>query len=392
MPPRPPLGPPPEPEAIAHSLRLIELIRKEIAQAGGRLPFDRYMELVLYAPGLGYYSAGSHKFGGSGDFVTAPELTPLFGQSLAQQIKQVFDLIGGGELLEFGGGSGRLAADILEELARLHALPTRYLILETSPDLRQRQRDAIAALPRSLADLIRWIDAPPADGFRGMIIANEVVDAMPVHRFRIGSDGLKEGFVAWRDDRFEMIWDNAESLELREAVAAVQKSRELPEGYESEINLRAAPWLREIGGELEAGAILLVDYGEPRSHYYAPQRNGGSLLCHYRHQAHDDPFVYPGLQDITADVDFTALAEAATDGLKLAGYTTQALFLLGCGLDQLTSDRLAKAPEQTLETLQAVKRLTLPNLMGERFKALALTKGIEEPPLGFRLRDLQERL
>jgi SAM-dependent MidA family methyltransferase len=383
--------PQPAPEALAHSQALLAVIRRELQERGGRMPFDRYMELALYAPGLGYYTAGARKFGAAGDFVTAPEISPLFGRCLARQAQQVFQALGGGELLEFGAGTGRLAADLLAELERLGSLPERYRIVDLSPDLRERQRATLAAEVPHLLERVVWLDGFPEPGFRGVVVANELLDAMPVHRFRIDAEGIREQLVGWEGERLVSGWDSPRSPGLESAVARLRLAPTEP--YESEINLRAAPWLLELSRVLAAGAVLLIDYGYPRSEYYHPQRTAGTLMCHYRHRAHSDPLLYPGLQDITAHVDFTALAEAGqAAGLGVSGFTTQAHFLLACGLDRMVADSDPNDTRAHLALVQGVKRLTLPSEMGERFKVLALSRGVDLPLLGFGGRDLRDRL
>jgi SAM-dependent MidA family methyltransferase len=384
----------PTTEAQEHSLRLVRQIRDEMERQDGRLGFDRFMELALYAPGLGYYTAGARKFGEAGDFVTAPEISPLFARCLARQCRELLDRLGGGEILEFGAGSGALAADLLLELEILEFLPKRYLILEISPDLKERQRETLEAQAPHLLERVIWLDHMPEQGFRGVVVANEVLDAMPVHRFRVEADGVREGFVRWSGERFEAFWDQPATPGLADAVTALQKQvGKLGEGYESELNLRAGPWLEALGERMAAGALLLIDYGYPASEYYHPQRSSGSLMCYYRHRAHGDVLALPGLQDITAHVDFSAVAAAGLDaGFELAGYTNQANFLLGCGLDQLVTDSDPYDIKVHMALMQGVKRLTLPSEMGERFKVLCLSRGIEGPLMGFGMRELSGRL
>jgi SAM-dependent MidA family methyltransferase len=386
--------PAPTIEAQEHSLRLVRLIRDEMERQDGRLGFDRFMELVLYAPGLGYYTAGAHKLGEAGDFVTAPEISPLFARCLARQCQELLAEMGGGDLLEFGAGSGVLAVDLLLELEVLGSLPDRYLILEISPDLKQRQLETLEARAPHLLQRVDWLEHMPAQGFRGVVLANEVLDAMPVHRFRIEADGVREGFVRWAGERFESFWDLPVTPGLEEAVAALQgQVGPLGEGYESELNLRAGPWLEALGERMAVGALLLIDYGYPVSEYYHPQRSSGSLMCYYRHRTHADVLALPGLQDITAHVDFSAVAAAGrAAGFDLLGYTNQANFLLGCGLDRLVADSDPYDIKVHMALMQGVKRLTLPSEMGERFKVLALGRGIDAPLMGFSLRDLSSRL
>ena len=337
------------------------------------------MELALYAPGLGYYMAGSTKLGAAGDFITAPELSPLFAQCLARQAAQ---LVGAGipDILEVGAGSGALAAGLLETLAALDRLPRRYLILEVSAELRERQRERCARCAPELVERIEWIETLP-ERLSATVVVNEVLDAMPVHVVRCRSGRLEEMGVgvSANGDNFERRYRPAagELLSIAESLA-------LPEDYESEINLAARGFIRRIGTLLERGAMFLIDYGFPAAEYYHPQRLRGTLMCHYRHRAHDDPFIMPGLQDITAHVDFTAMAEAAAGcALSILGYTTQAQFLINCGiLDALSAtpvdDVRAYAPLAT----QAQKLLS-PAEMGELFKVLAVGRAIDEPLLGF---------
>jgi len=386
--------PEPDPDAREHSLCLIELIRAELGQSDGRMPFDRFMELALYAPGLGYYTAGARKFGEAGDFVTAPEISPLFARCLARQCEQLFEALGGGDLLEVGAGTGALATDLLLELEALQRLPQHYFILEVSPDLQQRQRETLMARAAHLMDRVVWLDAMPEAGFTGVVVANELLDAMPVSRFRMAESGVQEGFVRWVDDALEHYWDEPVSPGLAHAAAALQEQMgEFAVGYESELNLRSGPWLQSLAQRIGRGAVVLIDYGYPAAEYYHPQRNMGTLMCHYRHRAHDEPLILPGLQDITAHVDFTAVARAGLDaGFDLKGYTTQAHFLLGCGLDTLLMDSDPNDVKNHIALMQAVKRLTMPTEMGERFKVIALSKGIEPSLIGFSLRDLSGRL
>ncbi len=383
--------PQPDAEALAHSQRLLAVIRQEIEQQGGKIPFDRYMELALYAPGLGYYAAGAYKFGAAGDFITAPEISPIFGRCLARQSGQILEEIGGGDLLEVGAGTGRLAVDLLVELEQQGGLPRRYLILEVSPDLRQRQYQTIQQQAPHLLPLVEWLDAPPAAGFSGVVLANELLDAMPVQRFRLEESAVLEQFVEWRGGQLHTSWREPQGSSLEQAVDAL--GVDLAAGYESELNLRVPAWLQDMGGRLQSGALLLIDYGHSRAEYYHPQRSTGTLMCHYRHRAHHDPLLYPGLQDITAHVDFTSIAEASQRlGLEVTGYTTQANFLIGSGLEQMVSAVDPEDTTQFLDMMQGVKRLTLPTEMGERFKVLALTRGVEQPLIGFEVQDWRERL
>lgn len=383
--------PSPSAEVLAHSAQLAALIREAIAGAGGRLGFDRFMELALYAPGLGYYSAGSRKFGEAGDFITAPELSPLFSRCLARQCAEVLAGIQGGAILEFGAGSGVMAADILAELAALERLPSHYYILELSAELRARQQQTIREKVPQLAERVAWLDALPDTGFRGVVLANEVLDAMPVHRFRIQDGAPRELYVVADGEGFALE-PGEPGPEVAAALAQLRQQLPLAEGYESELNLRAGDWVRSIGGFLAQGVALFIDYGFPRSEFYHPQRNGGTLMCHYRHRAHDDALILPGLQDITAHVDFTAVAEAAlAAGLSVRGYTSQANFLIANGLTALLAEAQGDVRQQLTLAAQ-VKRLTMPGEMGELFKVMALSRGWDGPLQGFALRDERGRL
>ncbi len=384
----------PDPDALDHSRKLTGQIVKEIAQSGGRLPFDRYMELCLYAPGLGYYSGGLRKFGESGDFVTAPEVSPVFARCLSRQCRQVLAELRGGDLLEFGAGSGRLAVDMLRELDRLGQLPERYFILEVSAELRDRQARTLQKELPELVDRVHWLDRLPDAGFRGVVIANELLDAMPVHRFRIEGDRILEQHVRLGEGQGVVPSWGPCSDPLESAVRHLLASDGGGlDDYESEINLRAAPWVRALAQRVQAGLILLIDYGYTRGEYYHPRRSRGTLMCHYRHRAHPDPMLMPGLQDITAHVDFTRVAAAALkSGLNVCGYTSQAFFLMGCGLDRLISESNPENVRSHMELVQGVKRLTLPTEMGERFKVLGLSRGLKEAPVGFSIRDQRERL
>ena len=365
--------PPPSPEALAHSEDVARHIRDEIRQAGGWIAFARYMELALYAPGLGYYAGGAAKFGGAGDFITAPELTPLFGQTLARVATEVIFQTGG-DILELGAGSGRLAVDVLLELERLGHVPDRYLILELSPDLRDRQRALLAEQAPHLLERVTWLDTLPGR-LRGVVLANEVLDALPVHVVHWTDDGALERGVAWTENGFAWADRPIESPVLADAVAQLPVTAP----YVSEINLAAPALITSLGACLEQGLMLFPDYGFNRAEYYHPQRHQGTLKVHYRHHSLDDPFFLPGLADITAHVDFTAVAHGAeAAGLDLLGYATQGRFLLDAGLlEQMSS--MAPGTPAYMQAAQAVQKLVQPHEMGELFKVMALGSGIEAP-------------
>ncbi|MDP2878548.1 MAG: SAM-dependent methyltransferase [Sulfuricella sp.] len=366
--------PAPDPAALEYSEKTSALISGEIESAGGWIPFSRFMELALYAPGLGYYSAGMHKFGAAGDFVTAPEISALFGQTLAQQAAQVLRLTAG-NILEIGPGSGRLAFDLLSELERSGQLPEHYFLLEVSADLRQRQQHLLARF----APRVEWLDRLPAS-FSGLIIGNEVLDAMPVHLVTWREESAFERGVSLEDGQFSWSERKLTSGELFDIAASLNV---LP-GTISEIGLAARGFIATLAGLLDKGAILMLDYGFGQNEYYHPQRSSGTLMCHYRHHAHDDPFYLPGQQDITSHVDFSAIAEAGVrHGLKLLGYTSQAHFLINSGI----TDLLARAsPEQAsayLPLAAQAQKLLNPAEMGELFKVIALGKGLDTPLIGF---------
>ncbi len=382
----------PSAQELAHSEALTDLIRRDIHDAGGHVDFARFMQLALYAPGLGYYSAGLTKFGASGDFITAPELGALFARCLARQCRPLMQELGNADVLEVGAGSGALAADLLMELECLEQLPRTYYILELSADLRQRQAQRLAQQVPHLAARVQWLDTLPTPGFRGIVVANEVLDAMPVQRFCI-KDGVAQRLdVAW--DNGEFVWRSAPSeTTLNRVLSARLDLGAVPDGYISEVNLQAEAWLRSMATVLEHGVILLVDYGYGRAEYYHPQRSAGTLLCHYRHRAHDNPLVLAGLQDITSHVEFTAMAEAATDaGLALLGYTSQAAFLAANGIAQLADTPQHPDPRRQIALMQEIKKLTLPQEMGELFKVMALGRGMATPMVGLTLQDWRGRL
>jgi len=378
--------PQPSADALAQSARLLETIEAELAAAGGWIPFARYMELALYAPGLGYYSGGARKFGPGGDFITAPELTPLFGQALAAQVEQVMRA-SAPALIEVGAGTGLLAADLLLELERRDCLPESYGILELSGELRERQFDTLAAKAPHLAARVQWLDALP-ERFAGAVVANEVLDVMPVHLVVSRAEGLFERGVAIAADAAgarRLCWADVPAAGAV-AEAALALALPVPQSgeYVTELNLAGKAWVAAWAERLQAGALLLIDYGYPRAEYYLPSRSGGTLLCYYRHHAHGDPFLWPGLNDITAFVDFTAVAEAGFEaGLDVQGYTTQAQFLFNCGVLECLARRGAQESADYIRAARAVQRLTAPQEMGELFKVLALSRGIEGPLLGF---------
>ena len=375
----------PAADARAHSARVTASVREHIEKAGGALPFDRYMDHVLYAPGLGYYAAGARKFGPPGDFVTAPELGSLFGRCLARQLAEVLQRLGTGGVLEAGPGTGALAAVLLEELAALDALPDQYALLEPSPDLKARQQALLAGRLGDRMTRCNWLDDLPRD-WTGVVLANEVVDALPVTRFQVRSGRPLHAQVRHGKAGFEWSW---EAPEDGGPETSIIERHQLPEGYISERSPRAGAWVAAVAARLRRGLLLIIDYGYAAPEYYHRDRAVGTLRCHYRHRAHSDPFWYPGLQDITAHVDFSALAAAGrAAGLELAGFSSQEAFLLSLGLTDLAAvaDDLRSRTEVSREIQQ------LATVMGERFKVLALVKDMEGPLLGFQLRDRSGQL
>jgi len=380
----------PQPDTLSaeHSERVADFIRARIADAGGSLSFAEFMQHVLYAPGLGYYAAGSTKFGAGGDFVTAPEVSPVFGRVLARQCAEVLADVANGAILEYGAGSGKLARDILETLARLDALPDRYEILEVSADLQERQAQYLRAELPELATLVSWPDRPP-ENHTGIIIANEVLDAFPVERFKRSATGVKELRVMVDGDGFRMAEAPAPENLLQDVYAIEEDlGRRLPSGYVSEISPGLVDWVSTLADSLQQGVAFLFDYGVARREYYAEDRSGGWLRCHFRHHVHDDPLILTGIQDLTAWVDFNAVAEAALQGgLDVAGYSAQAQFLLGGGLEaEMKEFETLPLPSQ-LELSGQVKTLTLPAEMGEHFKCMALRRGDVRSPSAFSVGD-----
>ena len=379
--------PAPDDDSAHHSAHCAAHLRDRIAAAGGAISFAEFMHEALYAPGVGYYASGSAKFGPDGDFVTAPEISPLFGRVLARQVAGVLEQLPGGAILELGGGTGRLAIDVLGRLDTLGALPSEYRILEVSPELTRRQIEAVEREIPQLAGRVRWLDRLP-ESHRGVVIANEVLDALPVERFIAGDPVLQrcvaadgEGF-AWRDAPAPPF--------LARAVRAIEQQigRRLPPGYTSEFCAAAGPWVSDLVARLETGAVFLFDYGLDRRAYYAPDRAEGWLRCHFRHHAHDDPLILTGIQDLTAWVDFSSVAAAAVDaGAAIAAYVTQAHFLLEGGLTDELAGLESMPVDARIKLSAEIKTLTLPGEMGERFKCLCLAKGLPSPPVEFAMAD-----
>jgi SAM-dependent MidA family methyltransferase len=381
------------PAQSAHSARLVDRIHDVIDAQAGWINFERFMEMALYEPGLGYYSAGSSKLGAGGDFVTAPEVSSLFSRCLATQCSEILQHVSGGSILELGAGSGVMAADLLNELGAQGALPERYFILEVSADLRERQQALVRERAPAHAARVEWLDRLPEE-FRGVVLANEVLDALPVQRFRIRGDQVTSLGVTWQLGRLD--WsETIADPQLEAAVRRIETNvgERMPDGYTSEINLRLAPWIAGVAAALREGVALFIDYGLPQRQYYRSARREGTLLCHFRHRFHDDPLINVGVQDIGAWVDFTAVAEAAsTAGLKVAGFATQAHFLIGNGLDKLMAPIANDEIASRVQLARQAMLLTLPGEMGERFKVIGLTRNFEQPLRGFAVRDLAATL
>jgi SAM-dependent MidA family methyltransferase len=368
----------PSPEAQAHSNHLRDLIHQDILRQGGWIPFSRFMELALYAPGMGYYNAGARKFGAAGDFVTAPEISSLFGRTLARQLIEIMEQ-STPHIIELGAGSGKLALDILSELERQNSLPDRYDILEVSADLRERQQALLQARLPHLINRVHWLDVPP-DIISGVLIANEVLDALPVHLVRWSDGIIFERGVASKAENF--VWQ--ERLLESSMLLQIAQQIKVPDDTLSEVSLAVRGLVSSLSERLHEGVLLFIDYGLGGREYYHPQRTQGTLMCHYRHHAHDDPFFLPGLQDITAHVDFTAVAESAIDaGVHLYGYTTQAYFLINSGITDLLAETNSENIRDYLPLSAQLQKLTSPAEMGELFKIIALGKGVNMPLCGF---------
>ena len=384
----------PDRSALEHSENLCHRIREVIKDHGGNVSFTRYMEMALYEPGLGYYSSGAEKFGAAGDFVTAPDLSPLFALCLARQCQQTLSLLQNPVILECGPGSGSLACALLAALEQEQCLPESYCMLEVSAGLRERQQQMMQRKIPHLLSRVTWLDSLPTRDFSGIILANEVLDAMPVNRYLYTEGVPRELGVGLDGGKFT--WTvMAPAREKLSGLMSLMQDVGLtwPATYVTEINHNLAAWIASVTERLQHGMVLLIDYGYPRREYFHPQRSDGTLLCHYRHRVHHDPFFYPGLQDITASVDFTAVAEAAlAAGLEVKGYTSQANFLLGCGLAEILEEKQLAGVIEGAELSRQARILLLPGEMGERFKVMALTRDITGPLAGFRLADHRARL
>ena len=381
--------PKPDVESATHSERVADYVRAKIRDAGGQISFAEYMHHCLYAPGLGYYGTGTTKFGAAGDFVTAPETSSVFGAILARQCAEVFAQLEAPAILEVGAGSGKLAADVLKVLAESSELPKNgYKILDVSADLRVRQESFLRREVPELLDRVEWLGQLP-EPFSGVVIANEVLDALPVERFVRRKSSLAQVCVFIEGDSFGLVERDAPDF-LVAAIEDIESSlgQPLPDHYASEVCVAAPHWIADIGAALREGAVFLFDYGTSRRDYYAAQRSGGWVRCHFRHHVHDDPLILPGIQDLTSWVDFTAIAEAAVDnGFDIAGFTSQVQFLINGGLDRYLADFAELPTDAQLKLSAEIKLLTLPAEMGENFKCLGLRKGDLENPSAFGLGD-----
>ncbi|WP_006460956.1 class I SAM-dependent methyltransferase [Thiomicrospira aerophila] len=387
--------PTPDSDALTLSNELTQYIRRRI-QRHGNPSFANFMQMALYTPSLGYYANGLPKIGAGGDFTTAPEISPIFSKCLANQAWQVLNQMNDGHILEFGAGRGTMAKDILLHLADHADQFNHYYILEVSAALRAQQTETLSSLPEKLRNKVIWLDQLPKQPFNGVILANEVLDAMPVERIRLEPDQQLQAFVSWDDAQQHFSWAYQPITDTRLQKIANRLQQAIGEppirGYHAEINLNIQPWLRSLDELLNQGMLLLIDYGYPRKELWQPARYMGTLRCHYQQRAHNNPFWHPGLQDITAHVDFTAVAEAAYAAhFKVAGYTTQAHFLMGTGLLEFSLQQDQDVVVQ-LQLSQQIKRLTLPDEMGESFKVMALTKQFDSPLIGFQQRDLRHQL
>ena len=386
--------PEPDPIALQHSQALQHKIIQAMQQnTDHHIDFSHYMNMALYEPGLGYYSSASQKFGAQGDFITAPEVSPLFAQCLAHSVADVLAQMSAAHIIEFGAGSGILAVDLLLALEQLKQLPEQYFIIELSAHLQQRQQTLIRERIPHLQHKIKWLQALPNEKINAVVIANEVLDAMPVQRFIIQQHKTQQIGVQHLDN-LQLKTIPADAV-LSQAVQSIEHNlhRHFPENYCAEINAYAQPWLTSLSASLHQAAIFLIDYGYHQAEYYSLERHMGTLMCYYQHRSHADALRYPGLQDITAFVDFTAIAEAAlTANFEVDGYTNQASFLLACGLAELTEPLMSSDVQQQLLLSQQIKTLTLPSEMGERFKVMALSKNLKKAIHGFELRDFRDRL
>jgi SAM-dependent MidA family methyltransferase len=391
--------PEPDEQSKQHSRLLQQRVEAACHAAGGWIRFSEFMNIALYEPALGYYSSGLQKFGQRGDFITAPEVSPLFGQCLANQLAEIWRNFRYEKktVFEFGAGSGLLASDILLRLEELNTLPDKYLILELSGELKHRQQQTIKKHAAHLYERVRWLDELPDDVESAVIIANEVLDAMPVECFQVkdaNTNEIESLMIGFEDEKLVSRYMRADENVIEMITSIRQRSDlEFSDNYRSEYNPAIGAWLAAFADKIDELVILLIDYGYSEREYYHRDRSMGTLTCYYQHRAHSDFFWWPGLQDITAFVNFTDVAYSATDlGMDVSGYTTQTAFLLGCGLAELHADQVTDDVQQQIKLSQQIKTLTLPSEMGDRFKVMALTKNFNEALMGFSMLDLRNRL
>lgn len=381
-------------EAVSNRLRL-KLIA-DIETNSGTISFDQFLQVALYEPGLGYYNSCTKKFGIEGDFITAPEISSLYSKTIARQCGQILNDLGGGDILELGAGTGVMAKDILLSLEKSASLPEHYFILEPSPELRGRQKETIENLAGHLLDHVIWLVSEPETSFSGVILANEIVDALPFKRIVLEQGKLFEYRVACEDENF--VWQKQENPAIAKLLPDSFSGQSISESYTTEVHSFVPGWLETLSNWLQSGVLLIVDYGESNRDFYHPENTEGSLRCYYRHRVHGDPFINIGLQDITCNVNFSELASfAQQSGMDLLGYTTQTNFLLGCGIEEIFADShiendSEKNQKEYFQKVQQLKTLTMPEEMGERFKFIAFAKNYSQALMGFSFKDLSDRL
>lgn len=386
--------PPVSSVALANNREVINLLKQAIAKHGGRIRFDQFMEIAMFAPGFGYYDSVNRIFGDDGDFITAPEISSFFGKCLARQVHQLMGVMGHTNILEFGAGSGILAQTILTELEKLGQLPDTYYIYDISPTLRGRQFGKLKRNIPHLLDRVEWLSDIPQD-FNGIIIANEVLDAMPVHRVVFQQNGNhKETYITLKDGKLVQEDGPVSSIEIKNEMDSIMHLRpDIKDGYRSEINLVVKDWVARVSKMLGQGVVFLIDYGCTRTEYYEPVNSEGKLICYFQHHPHGDPLLYPGIQDVTSHVDFSLVADAfQKQGLNVAGYTNQSFFLAGCGLESLYQELDSSDEKKLDEESRSLERLIMPNAMGEIFKAIAIAKDIDVDLIGFSVSNQKDSL
>ena len=374
------------------SKKLIQHIQEIISQNGGMISFAHFMQLALYHPEWGYYCSPEFDLGKAGDFTTAPEITPLFAKCFATPVSHLFSQIKTSHILEIGAGTGRFASVLLPELEKLESPCTHYFIYEISAPLRHKQQMLLQQICPHFFSRVTWLEQLP-ENFSGIVIANEVLDAIPTHCFYIDAHDIKERCVTWQNNQFTWLLHSPITKKLQEKVLSLQQTYHLPVHYASEINLQIPDFVQGITQALVKGAIFFIDYGYGQKEYYHPERQQGTLTCFHQHRAHADPFSHLGMQDITAHVDFTAVIESATTHCDLLGYTSQAAFLLDCGLLELATDAEKNLNiREQMQLHQAIKLLTMPTEMGERIKVMGIGKNVDVTFKGFGLKDRRRDL